>query len=202
MSEVKLIIWDWFKTLSPHHLYESLRQNNPAAYELIQQYFVEHQEELLAWHQGKLGYTSLHTKFAEITGIDPAEFDKSLNSITPKDMVDREVMAYVNDFAGKGIAQVIASDNYDIWDEFFLPQYASELTMFTGFHSPTDFRIMTLDQHAEFLKGIAASYQIELSKTILIDDYSELTSLFSKLGGRVINHTDRQDLLSQLKNLA
>ncbi len=202
MLDVKLIIWDWFKTLSPHHLYESLRQNNPAAYELIQQYFIEHQEELVAWHQGRLGYSSLHTKFTEITGIDSSEFDKSLNSITPKDMIDAEVMNYVKDFANKGIAQVIASDNYDIWDEFFLPQYAGELTLFTGFHSPTDFRIMTLDQHAEFLRGIAASYQIELSKTLLIDDNPEITDLFGKLGGKVINHTNAIDLISKLKNLA
>lgn len=197
---VKLVIWDWYKTLSDSHLYSDLDNTNPGAYELIQNYFVENKDTISEWMQGKVTYREMHKEFSKITGISVDVFDKSLTELAGKFDIDPSILPYVKKIKELGINQVIATDNFDVWDEFFLPQYSQYLSeYFVNSYNSSKFRILKSKQAIEFINRILVSQKVSAPDTLLIDDNTEFCQEFISQGGQAINHSDISNLAERLK---
>jgi len=202
LTKIKLVIWDWYKTLSNKHLYASLEKTNPGAYEIIQDYFRNENSKLDSWARGEISYKQMHIEFSKLTNIPAKVFDESLLVIRNNFDIDQKILPFVEKFKELNIIQVIATDNFDIWDEFFLPQYSQYLNKyFIATYNSSNFRILRIDQGGEFLKTILKTNNIKADETLLIDDNLMLCDLFEKLGGTSLWHSSITDLKMKLSVL-
>lgn len=198
-KQIKLIIWDWYNTLSTSHLYESLQKDFPSAFDLVQNYFIANNHQIQRWQKGELTYREMHKIFSELTGLPESTFDESLRAISQSESINPEVLKFVSKFRDMGITQVIATDNYDVWDEFFLPQYSLELgKYFQNIYNTSKYRMLKEDEHAGFIELILREQLSSYPQSLLIDDSEIFTNNFASRGGLVINHSDQEDLLKQL----
>ncbi|MFW5702746.1 MAG: HAD family hydrolase [Candidatus Dojkabacteria bacterium] len=199
LEKIKLIIWDWYNTLSKTHLYQDLKYSSPAAYEQVQKFFQEGDKRLALWMRGELSYKQIHAHFSGITGLDRSVFDNSLSAMSGKYDVDERILPYIRKVKGIGIKQVIATDNFDIWDEFFLPQYSQYISeLFDGNYNSAKFRIMKADEGGKLLKTIMEEFKVLPTQTLLIDDNIQVTEMFEELGGNTISHEGIDDLKRKL----
>jgi hypothetical protein len=200
---LKLIIWDWYKTLSYHHFYEEIKLKDEDAYEKIKDYLLRRPDLVKQWGKGSIEFRELHAKFAEISGTPQSEFDKVLSKLGDRAFdVDQDLLNYVKKFSELGIEQAVAADNFDVWDEFFLPQYSQYLHLyFTRIFSVRRYTILDHADQKEFFKKIVRDMNINFSECLLIDDNSDLTKIFQDLGGNVITHKNKQDLLDKLAEI-
>lgn len=202
IGEIKLVIWDWFNTLSEHHLYEEIAEQNPPAYEIIQRYFYENPQRISEWAQGKLSFQKIHQHFSELTGISAEVFDDSLKMLGSTFDIDSKITPYLARFKENGVLQVIATDNFDIWDEFFMPQYSKYIELyFSGVYNSRRKRLSDLAQQEDFLKEIIESYSLKVEETLVIDDNQSYCQEFERIGGKTINHRDPTDLLQKLQQI-
>lgn len=203
ISKVKLVIWDWYRTLSNRHLYEELKKNNPGAYEIIQNHFLENPDDIERWSNGNMGFEEIHEEFSKMTSIPKDVFDLSLHTLAGKFDVDDKVLKYVKLFDKRGLKQVIAADNFDVWDEFFLPQYSEHLNIyFSQIYSSAKFRIVKKIDAQKFIDHIISSEYVGVEDVLLIDDNKDFCEMISLRGGQAISHDNFSDLARKLQDIS
>lgn len=202
LDKVELVIWDWYKTLSNRHLYEDLQNTHPGAYEVIQNYFLENKDRIAQWTKGEITYNQMHSEFAKITGVGKEVFDSALAQLAGKFDIDERILPHVEALKERGIKQVIATDNFDVWDEFFLPQYSQYLNQyFVASYNSSKFRILKSKQADDFVKTILKDQQVDAINALLIDDNRDFCAAFAEQGGQTINHENIADLAKTLAEL-
>jgi FMN phosphatase YigB (HAD superfamily) len=122
-----------------------------------------------------------------------------LSTLAGKYDIDSKILPFVEKFKERGIRQVIATDNFDVWDEFFLPQYSQYLDVyFEGNYNSAKFRILKTTHAEEFIKKILDETGVQPVNALLIDDNKEFANAFVKMGGQAINHESIADLARKL----
>ncbi len=200
LENVKLVIWDWYKTLSEAHLYNDLEETHPGAYEIIQNFFINQNEKINKWLKGDLTYKEIHQEFSKLTGLDTQVFDDSLKNLTGD--IDERILKYIKKFQEKGIRQVIATDNFDVWDEFFLPQYSNYLSQyFVKTYNSAKFRLLKAEDNMRFIKHIIDDQKTPIENTLLLDDNDKLTEIFKESGGISLNYDNIDELENKLQQV-
>lgn len=200
LERIGLVIWDWYKTLSEAHLYNDLENTHPGAYEVIQSFFINQNEKINKWLKGELTYKEIHKEFAKLTGLDTQVFDDSLKNITGD--IDERIIKYLKKFKAKGIRQVIATDNFDVWDEFFLPQYSNYLSQyFIKTYNSAKFRLLKAEDNMKFIKHILEDQKVDIENTLLLDDNDELIRIFEQSGGNTLSYDNIEELSSKLNQI-
>lgn len=203
--KIKLIIWDWFDTLSDQHLYEVISQSNPAAYSKISDFFTSQPEKITSWANGEISFREIHREFARLTGLEEGQFDEALQQLAAASYVDPKLQEIVDKANALGVMQVIAADNFDIWDEFFLPEYSLEAgESFSRVYSNSE-ALHHPDSHRElekFYRKLIQNQSVEATETLLIDDDTKLREVFSdRLGGKVLEFDTIDQIAPKLDSL-
>ncbi len=202
LQQIKLIIWDWYKTLSNKHMYSGLQSKYPGAFEAVQNYFIAENDKIKQWQKGEISYREMHQVFSKLTGLPVEEFDHCLGILKNDHDIDPDILIYVQKFAQAGKQQVIATDNFDIWDEFFLPQYSEYLNQyFVNVYNTAKYRMLKEDDQAQFMQLILSEQKLTPQQVLLIDDNDSFTKSFAALGGMVVSQHSKADLLAQLAEL-
>lgn len=200
VNNISLVVWDWYKTLSNSHLYERLEKDHPQAYETIQSYFLNNQDRMADWKRGEMGYDNLHQEFSALTGLEKDTFDDAIRLLAGNFDIEPKLLPYLDHFNAKGIEQIIVTDNYDKWDEFFLPEYSQYATKyFSSIVNSHKFRIAKANASSHLVEDIAGLRRLDPAQVLFIDDDKEISSILLKKGYEVICHNSTADLLSQLE---
>lgn len=198
-NKISLVVWDWYKTLSNNHLYERIEKDYPQAYETIQSYFLSNQDRMVDWKRGEMGYDNLHQEFSALTGIEKHIFDDAIRLLADDFDIEPKLLPYLDRFNAMGIEQIIVTDNYDKWDEFFLPEYSQYATKyFSSIVNSHKFRIAKANASSHLVENVASSRRLNPGQVLFIDDDKEISSILLKKGYKVICHHTTEDLLSQL----
>lgn len=199
---VSLVAWDWYKTLSSNHLYQQIAEDHPAAYETIQSYFLQNSKQMEAWKRGELAYQELHNEFASLTGLTKSVFDDAILVLAKQFDIDQDFITHLDRIKQAGIEQVIVTDNYDIWDEFFLPEYSQHATKyFSMIQNSHKFRISKPQASSHLIEELTQQRLLSPAQVLFIDDNREVGDKLRKKGYQVITHHAKADLLEQLEQL-
>jgi FMN phosphatase YigB (HAD superfamily) len=200
-QEIDLIIWDWYKTLSDYHFYQDIAENYPDEFKKIGEHLREHPDIVRSWVNGKLKFNDLHSIFEEVSNIPADEFDESINLITV-DLIEPKITKHVKKLNSQGKSQIIASDNFEVWDEFLLPAYADKLNeyfMQVSYNFQSFFGKSEELLDLAYYEKIIDSLNTKPERTLLVDDNLMLTKKFSnELGGKSLVHNGISDLNKKL----
>ncbi|MCI0565881.1 hypothetical protein L0Y46_01645, partial [bacterium] len=173
-------------TLCRERFYErTVKQFRPDIYEWIEEYiFGEDGVELLHdWMRGRKISADINHYITSHADIPFEALQWSLFDSARRMRIEPEMMKIAARFHGRGIKIGIITDNMDVFSDITI--YAAGLRpIFHPIVNSADHGILKCDRNGElFDRAVLMLDEKDFSSTLLIDDSSEVCTLFTAKGG-------------------
>jgi len=206
----KVIFIDWNKTLSNSLFWSHLSKENNHKYskyhpKIIEVLFSTNKHLIYPWMRGE--YTS-----KEITDIISTDVglsseilhDELSTSCRQQSFVDFNIPDLINKIQKKDIFVVIATDNMDTFRKCTVPSMNLE-NIFDDILISHELGLLKEDHDEKsipFFDEYLSKHDLDYSDAVLLDDCTDDTGVYDKLGLNIIQITGPEILLNSLKKYA
>lgn len=197
----KVIFIDWYKTLSFSHFWEHLEDQK------IENFIFAKENRFLidSWMRGNFSAEEICQIIANNTNLNFdfifAELVLSAKKLT---LVDKKIPNLISKIRNKGIKTIVATGNMDTFRRFTIPSLKLE-NIFDDFLISSELGLMkfeTEENKIPFFEKYLQGNNLKYSDVVLLDDKTDKTGVYEKLGFKIEKIDSTKKLLKLLNHFS
>lgn len=206
----KVIFFDWNKTLSVSLFWSHMNPYSGHKYasyhkKLITALFVDNKNLINPWMRGEYDTKQIMDILSPLVGLSSKILEEELIiSCKNQSYVDPVVPKLIGEVKNKGIKVVIATDNMDTFRNYTVPSMNLE-TLFDDLLISCELKTLKGDHDEDsipFFNQYLSKNDLTYKDVVLLDDCTDETGVYEKLGLKINQITSSKVLVSLLKAYA
>jgi len=207
MNKIKIIFFDWNKTLSNNIFWQQLGEEDNRLYgkllDIEKVLFDQKYDLINKWMLGKIGGEDICEFVGKKTKINKEVlFEELIISCQKMTYVNEQVESLLKKLKNKGFRLVIATDNMDVFSRFTAPVINSNF-LFDKIINSSEvgcFKYDCIGDKLPFFDNYLKSNKLKYDQVVLIDDSIDKKGNFGRLGFKIININNPKELISVMND--